>query len=61
VGFQKDYTNILRAINTRHDIVHRNDKTTKGSIHKKSRKQVISLMDEVKEFVDVVNEQMLKK
>jgi len=61
VDFPEDYTNILRAINNRHDIVHRNGKNSKGSTHKISRKQVINLIDEVKEFVNFINNQILIK
>lgn len=52
IKFPSDLKNLFKAINKRHDIVHRNGKNNEGKEISISKEDVISLLHEVKTFVD---------
>ncbi len=46
-----DIDSLNRAVEMRHDLVHRNGKTRDGEVIPIDKDQVLSLVDEVEEFV----------
>ena len=58
VDFPKDLSSIFKAINIRHDIVHRNGRTKGGEEHNLTKELVIELITNIRAFVDNVDEQV---
>jgi len=58
VNFPKDLADIFRAIERRHDIVHRSGKSKSGSISIISAEEVRALVKEMKSFIIEVEHQL---
>lgn len=58
VDFPKDLTSILKAINIRHDIVHRNGRTKSGEEHNLTVEMVIDLISSIRMFVENIDSQV---
>lgn len=58
ISFPKDIDTLLKAVDIRHDIVHRNGKDKDGVIHEINRTTVEDLISEVKMFAHFLEEQL---
>jgi hypothetical protein len=58
VDFPKDLTSIFKAINIRHDIVHRNGRTKSGGEHNLTADMVIELISSIRMFVENIDLQV---
>lgn len=58
VEFPKDLSSIFRAINIRHDIVHRNGRTKEGEVHQLTLDAVSELILSIRGFIDNVDTQV---
>lgn len=59
VNFSGELKDLFRAVKQRHDLVHRNGKTTDGTEICISREDVVNLLNVVKTLVDDIEEQIL--
>jgi len=58
VIFPDDISHLYEAVAIRHDLVHRNGRTKKGSMRKITKSRIYSLIKDVTEFVSTINEQL---
>lgn len=61
VNFPDDISNMMRAIQTRHDIVHRNGKSQNGDIIKLSKENIESHLELIESFIGHIESQLAKK
>ena len=60
VAFPEDMDAIYRAVTTRHDLVHRNGRTKKGSLHRFSRADIEGVISDIEAFVARIDDQVKK-
>lgn len=60
IEFIKDLKEIFRAINKRHDFVHRNGKTKKGEEIIISKQEIEELIDQISKLIEDINKQILE-
>lgn len=58
VDFPKDLRKIFRAVNIRHDLVHRNGKNVKGEEVTVSEEDLESLLESARDFIEHINSQL---
>ena len=58
ISFPDDLDSIFKAIQIRHDIVHRNGKAKDGTPVKIDDANVLNLIAEVESFVEGINKQL---
>lgn len=58
VNFPKDLSKIFKAIEIRHDIVHRNGRNKQGELHELNLSAVTELLNTIVDFVDTVDLQV---
>ncbi|MFW6116256.1 MAG: hypothetical protein ACOC6F_00880 [bacterium] len=61
IDFPEDLSPISRAVNARHDIVHRSGRRKEGKALRLEREDVANLVDEIVALVDVVDSQLVEK
>ena len=61
VQFTNDLSAVFRAVQTRHDIVHRSGKSKSGSVVSVSPAEVRSLIKSLKDFIKTIEDQLAQK
>ena len=61
INFPDDLSEIMRAIRTRHDFVHRGGKTIDGDIIKLTDQDIENLLERVEKFIEHIETQLAKK
>lgn len=61
INFPDDLSEIMRAIRTRHDFVHRGGKTIDGDNIKLTEQEIENLLKRVEEFIEHIETQLAKK
>lgn len=59
--FPEDNLHLYKAINIRHDLVHRSGRTKAGAMHRLTKKQLLQLIDNVESFVVHIDTQLKEK